>query len=1460
MGVSHDKVAELERIFPGDSEMARRMRVYDWAATPLGPPQLWPQNLHIALGICLSSLFPMHLWWGPSMTLFYNDAYISFLGPGKHPAVLGGSGRDAWAEIWHTIGPMIEQVFTDGIATWSEDMMMFIDRALPEEEIYVTFSFSPVSGSNHTVDGMFCACTETTAKIIGNRRLETLRLLAVEGTVAHSVDEAVRTVADVLAQNPYDLPFAAVYLVDADDGIARLAASAGVTGERLPQTVGEPGAGETAPASPLYTALHTGQPVDLDKPGKLGFAGGPWAEPVTTALALPIRTASHEEPCGLLVAGASTRRPLDAGYRSFLDMVACHVATTIADARVYEEERTRAEALAKLDLAKTAFFSNVSHEFRTPLTLLLGPLEDELRRQPDSESLRIAHRNSLRLLKLVNTLLDFSRIEAGRIEAVYEPVDLSTFTADLASVFRSAFEKAGLDLLVNCLPLSEPAWVDRDMWEKIVLNLLSNAFKFTFEGGAAVTLRERGSLLELRVADTGVGIPTTELPHIFERFHRVRDMRSRTHEGTGIGLALVHELAHLHGGEVRAHSVEGHGSTFTVTIPRGKAHLPQDRIGAARRLSSTASGAESFVEEALRWLPHSSLPDTPDATDAAAHPPEGPAQLPARRGRILLADDNADMRNYVARLLADQHEVIAVADGEAALAAVRDSRPDLVLADVMMPRLDGYGLLRALRADPETSGLPIILLSARAGEEARVEGLEGGADDYLIKPFSARELMVRVRTHLELAWARNDSKAELEDRVRERTDELTRAYEALRDSETRYHTLFDSIDEGFCIIEVIFDDDDRAVDYRFLEINPAFAGQAGLRDAQGKRMRELAPEHEEHWFETYGTVATSGEPVRFEKEARALRRWYDVYAFRVGNPALRRVALIFKDITARKQAEQGLERSQDEFRRLAENSPDVIARLDRSLHLLYVSPAIEKISGVPAAYYAGKSGTDLRMPPDVFRQWLRAQRRALERGEQVNLQFDLETPDGVYRSFDLLVVPERDASGEVETLLNIARDVTMLKQGEAQLQFLATHDALTALPNRAFLHDRLHASLARAQRVATSVALLYVDLDHFKPVNDSLGHEVGDELLQSVAARLTSCVRKSDIVARLGGDEFAILLDDIHDPQEAGWIAGNLIASLSRPFLLAGQHVYISASVGIACSPDDGKTAETLLRHADTAMYKAKDEGKNDYRFFSKGMDSAARDKLFLSASLRNALERNELALAYQPRVDTVSGEIVGVEALIRWHSPERGLVLPSRFVGLAEETGIIEPIGEWAIRTACQQLARWRLLDPTRFCVAVNISARQFRQPKLAERIAAILAETGVQPASLELEVTESVVMANPEKAKKTLAHLAELGIHLALDDFGTGHSSLAYLQRFPVHRLKIDQSFVRDLPDSKEAADIARAIMALAASLGLAVTAEGVETVGQREFLRQAGCETWQGYLFSRPVDADLIPLLMS
>jgi signal transduction histidine kinase len=724
--------ADLARgVVRGGGETGELIRSIDWSRTTVGAMAGWPASLRTALSMMLGSRFPMFLWWGPSLVNFYNDGYIPVLGQ-RHPAAMGARAPQVWSEIWDVVGPQAEIVMRQGEATWNDRQLLVMERNGFVEETYFSWSYSPAHDESGNVAGVFCACTEDTRRVLGERRLRTLRELAADALAAQSVHQACERAAQAMAGNRYDVPFALIYLQDGG-GRASLAASMGYDG--------------APPRVDMREMLAAGE-WPLPSAGIVA-PGAPWPEPVTRALVVPIAQAGSESPAGVLVAAISPRLALDQEYREFLDLVGGQLARAISDANAFEAERRRAQTLEELDRAKTAFFSNISHEFRTPLTLMLGPLEDLLAGPdlgPDArETLSAVQRNAGRLLKLVNTLLDFARIEAGRVQAVYEPTDLAGFTAALASTFRSACQRAGLALDVTCPPLSEPAYVDPEMWEKIVLNLVSNAFKFTLRGGIAVSVREAPESFELEVSDTGAGIPAAELPRMFERFHRIEGVQGRSHEGSGIGLALVHELVKAHGGSIRVASEPGRGSAFTVAIPKGRAHLPSDRVGG--RGNASPSRARAYVDEALSWLPGAEQPAAP------AHAADTP--------RVLVADDNADLRAYAARLLGEHYRVEAVADGEAALAAARRQRPEIVVADVMMPRMDGFALLHALRSDPSLAGVPVVLLSARAGEEAVLEGLERGADDYLVKPFSARELLVRVGALLHAAAARREAEQKL---------------------------------------------------------------------------------------------------------------------------------------------------------------------------------------------------------------------------------------------------------------------------------------------------------------------------------------------------------------------------------------------------------------------------------------------------------------------------------------------------------------------------------------------------------------------------------------------------------------------------------------------------------------------------------------------------------------------------
>jgi PAS domain S-box-containing protein len=784
-------------VFGADPDVGRDLAQVDWAATPLGSPSGWPQSLKTAVSILLSSRFPMWMAWGRELTFFCNAAYRRDTLGRKYPWALGRPASEVWSEIWDDIGPRIDRVLSTEQATWDVGLLLFLERSGYPEETYHTFSYSPLRDDDGGVVGMLCVVSEDTHQVIGERRMATLRLLGSDPSVLRTEEESLGFHHRQLEKNLRDLPFTLTYLFD-EGGDARLAGTSGIA-------AGHPAAPSVLPADgsaiwPVQQAAR-GESVliELDGAPFSDLPTGDWSEPPVKALVVPLME-QGAAPRGFLVAALNRYRPLNEKNTGFVRLAAAHISAGIGSARSYRTQQRRAEELAELDRAKTTFFSNISHEFRTPLTLILDPvaelrgrssgLDDQMR-----EDLDIVWRNGLRLTKLVNTLLDFSRIEAGRTQAHYEPVDLSAVTAELASVFRSAVDRAGLRFTVDCAALDEPVYVDRDMWEKVVLNLLSNALKFTFDGSISVRVDREGSDAVVTVADTGIGVAAEQIPRLFERFHRIESAHARSNEGSGIGLALVQELVNLHGGTITAESTEGAGTTFTIRLRFGADHLPADAVASTSGRRPGLGLAEPFVAEALRWMPGDATAESTKEVfellpDAAVVQAPGAAST----AHVLIADDNADMREYLGRLLTGAgYRVEAVTDGRHALEAVRADVPDLVVSDVMMPRLDGLELVAALRSDPRTATVPVLLLSARAGQEASIEGLQAGADDYLVKPFAAAELLARVRGIIELA--------------------------RLRNHHARWRTaLVDSLQEAFFIC-----DEQGAV----IEINAAFADITG---------------------------------------------------------------------------------------------------------------------------------------------------------------------------------------------------------------------------------------------------------------------------------------------------------------------------------------------------------------------------------------------------------------------------------------------------------------------------------------------------------------------------------------------------------------------------------------------------------------------------------------------------------
>ena len=729
--------------------------------------------------------------------------------------------------------------------------------------------------------------------------------------------------------------------------------------------------------------------------------------------------------------------------------------------RELEVERRRAEALAEVDRAKTLFFSNVSHEFRTPLTLMLGPVEEALANSatpaPVRTHLELAHRNSLRLLKLVNSLLDFSRIEAGRVETSYEATDLNVLTRDLASTFRSAMERAGLNFTVECDELEELVYVDREMWEKIVLNLLSNAFKFTLEGSVSVRLRREVADAVLEITDTGIGVPKHELPRLFERFHRVEGAAGRTQEGSGIGLALVQELVKLHGGAICAQSEFGSGTTFRVTVPLGTKHLPPERIKALRSLAPTAIGAQAFVEEALRWIPSDSSELSSRLRSLAEEPMPNHQFVNVAGARILLADDNADMRAYVRDLLSATYVVEAVADGQQALDAARRERPDIVVSDIMMPRLDGLSLIKLMRNDKSLRDVPVVLLSARAGEEAHVEGLDAGADDYLVKPFSARELLSRIGARLELTRMR-------------------------RENEERFHTFVSATSD------VIYQ---MSPDWREMRFLSGRNFIADMDDPSRSWLdKYIYPDDQPHVIEEIREAIRTKSIFRLEHRVRRVDGtigWTYSRAIPLKDASGNIIEWFgaASDVTERKATEQAL-REREEQLRLATDAAEIgLWDVDLVTDTLFWPPRVKAMFGIApdvpvsmADFYAGLHPADRERTSEAFAAALDPERRAL---------YDVEyrtvgKEDGLIRWVAAKGCGIFDGSGRCVRVIGTAIDITSRKRVEEALsdadrrkdEFLAmlAHELRNPLAPIGNASELLSRTLENDARAQTAVGVI----------------------------------------------------------------------------------------------------------------------------------------------------------------------------------------------------------------------------------------------------------------------------------------------------------------------------------------------------------------------------------------------------
>jgi PAS domain S-box-containing protein len=984
----------------GGGEMGQRIRDYDWSQSSLGSVEKWPQSLRTCVRIMLTSRQPIWIGWGKDLIKLYNDPYKDIV-RGKHPWALGSPASAVWRDIWREIEPMLRQVMEKDEGTYVESQLLIMERNGYPEETYYTFSYTPIPGDDGGTAGMICANTDDTDRITSGRQLQTLTQLAKRLTGTKNFQSVIDNVIDTLNENPFDFPFALFRTIAHDEALfvkSTKIDDTGIISPRIDLT------SDSDIAVTIKAAITTREPQVFERvTQRIGaLPTGAWGVPPEKVVVLPIHQQASKEAFGVLVVALNPYRLFDEKYKSFFSLVADQIATSLSNVYALEEERKRTEALAELDKAKTTFFSNISHEFRTPLTLLLAPVQDALSDPnigfENKLRMEVAYRNALRMQKLVNTLLEFSRIEAGRVEGKFTRVDIGDFTEDLVSNFRSAIERSGMELIVRRSPINDPVYVDLDMWERILLNLVSNAFKYSQKGKISVDIQQVEDHIEIAVADTGIGIPADQLERIFDRFHRVENASGRSQEGTGIGLAMVRELVRLHCGTIDASSSPGVGSVFTIKIPVGSAHLPLERITHESTDTYLQKHSPAFVEEANQWISN-------NAGSVNYYEPKTNDPYKGTRSKVLLADDNADMRGYVQRLLADVFDVVTAADGEDALWKMQQFKPDLLLTDVMMPRLDGFGLLQRVRSHPELKNTPVIFLSARAGEEAKVEGLDAGADDYIVKPFSARELVVRVSNHIRINQVR-------------------------RETERQFYQLFQ---EAPAIINVF-----KGPDFIFEVFHPKNKDIFGDVDFTGKPLLDALPELGQQGIfdimrDVYSNGVTKTERERViplhDISGIAIQRyfnyiyqpWYDIKGKIQG--VLNFAIDVTDQVVARKQVEE----SEQRFRKVLLNAPSMFAILHGAeLRIVFANDPIlfgwsrtREIIGLPLLE-ALPELTNQRFPA-LLHEVLNTGKTITGHEEKAVI---MENGQPIEKYFSYVYQPIQEADGSITGVTAMATDMT----------------------------------------------------------------------------------------------------------------------------------------------------------------------------------------------------------------------------------------------------------------------------------------------------------------------------------------------------------------------------------------------------------------------------------------------------
>lgn len=800
--------------------------------------------------------------------------------------------------------------------------------------------------------------------------------------------------------------------------------------------------------------------------------------------------------------------------------------------------------------------------------------------------------------------------------------------------------------------------------------------------------------------------------------------------------------------------------------------------------------------------------------------------------RTLIIEDSEDDAFLLVRFLQQTYELkhIRVDSADGLKKALQDSEWDLVLSDHAMPGFDSFSALKIVQQSRHD--LPFIIVSGAIGEDLAVAAIKAGAHDYLLKS-NLKRLIPAIERELQAAEAR---------RLQFQTEQ-------------RFRATFEQAAVGIAHV---------GLDGRWLRVNHKLCVISGYSEDELLARDHSSITYPNDLNEELASIKQilTGEVPSSTKEIRYVRKdgslvWvnltWSLTRTSMGEPDY--IIEVIEDITERKEATERLRL----FARIFDTINEGVVVTDASNHILFVNPAFSEITGYSPAEAIGKNPNMLHsgLMDQIFydKMWQSIKKTGRWQGEISDRRKNGES----YVEW-LSISALKDKQGEHSHYIAVISDISERKAAEERMVYIAQHDFLTGLPNRMVLHDRLTQAIAHAEREQRKVAIMFLDLDRFKVINDTLGHLVGDKLLKIVADRISSVARMTDTVSRLGGDEFAILLTYVDHADDLAVIALKILKCVAGPCVIDGNEIEVTTSVGISVFPEDGNDSESLLAHADAAMYQAKLNGRNNYQFFTHDMNRRSLERMSMKNKLSHALERDELYLLYQPQVDLQSGHIVGAEALVRWDHPMYQNVLPSQFIPIAEENGLIPQIGEWVLREACRQNQVWRMQGLKEITMAVNLSTIQFRQKNLGETIKLILRESGLPPSGLELEITEGSVMHDAEAAILLLEDMKSMGLKLSVDDFGTGYSSLSYLKRFPIDKFKIDQSFVHDLATNRDSAVIVSAIITLAHGLHLKVIAEGVETAEQVAFLKKQGCDEVQGYYFGKPMSADQFTLLLA